>query len=58
MVSDNGTCFTSEEFEIFLKSNGIKHCTSAPYHPASNDLAECAVQIIQRGLRMETVGDI
>ena len=57
-MTDNGTYFVSEEIEHFLMSNGIKHYTSAPYHPASNGLAERAVQIIKRGLRKEMVGDI
>ena len=35
IVSDNGT-FVSMEFEAFLKSNGIRHHTSAPYHSVSN----------------------
>ena len=30
VVTDNGTCFVSSEFEAYLKSNGIKHYTSAP----------------------------
>ena len=51
VVTDNGTCFVSSEFEQFLWSNGVKHTTSAPYHPASNGLAERAVQTVKRGLK-------
>ena len=51
IVTDNATCFVSDEFESFLSSNGVKHTTSAPYHPATNGLAERAVQIVKRGLR-------
>ena len=56
IVSDNGTCFVSSEFKQFLRKNGVRHTTSAPYHPASNGLAERAVQIIKRGLKKVTEG--
>jgi len=58
VVSDNGTCFVSSEFESFLQSNGIKHLTSAPYHFSSNGLAERAVQIIKKGLKKTSLGSI
>ena len=58
IVTDNGSGFVSEEFETFLKSNGIRHVTSAPYHPASNGLAERAVQIVKRGLKKVTSGSM
>ncbi len=44
LVSDNGSVFTSDEFKDFLKQKSIRHNTSAPYHPASNGLAERNVQ--------------
>jgi len=50
IVSDNATCFTSQEFANFVKKNGFRHITSAPYHPASNGLAERAVQTFKRTL--------
>ena len=58
IVTDNGTCFVSEEFQSFLKRNGIRHTTSAPYHPSSNGLAERAVQIVKKGLRKVTSGSM
>lgn len=58
IVTDNGACFVSEEFETFMLKNGIKHLTSAPYHPATNGLAERAVQIVKNGLKKETVGNM
>ena len=58
IVTDNATCFKSDEFRSLLEQNGIKHLTSAPYHPSSNGLAERAVQILKRGLKKVTSGTL
>ena len=55
LVSDKGTCFTSHEFEVFMKKNGIRHIRSAQFHPATNGLAERAVQTLKHGLK-KTLG--
>lgn len=44
LVSENGPQLVSEEFEAFMKANGIQHIRSAPYLPSINCLAERFVQ--------------
>ena len=51
LVSDSGPSLTNEEFEAFLKKNGIVHKKTLPYHPLSNRIAERAVWIFKRGMR-------
>ena len=59
VVSDNGPCFDSQEFRQYLQQNGIKQIMAAPHHhPATNGLAERAVQVVKRGLKKVKDGSI
>ena len=58
-VSDNGSCFTSEEIERFIKKNGILHIKFAPYHPATNRCAERVARTFKNTFRkMEGSGSL
>ena len=58
IVSDNGTCFTSQEFKEFAENSGIKHITTAVYKPSTNGLAERMVQTFKRALKKSNSSDI
>ncbi len=40
VTTDNGSQFTSKEFQDFLNENGIKHSKTVPYNPPANGLVE------------------
>lgn len=51
VISDNGTGFVAAEVKDYLHRLGIKFIQTAPYHPASNGLAERMVQTLKHQLK-------
>ena len=47
LVTDNGPCYTSKEFQMLMKSMSVNYITSSPHYPQSNGLAEKFVGIIK-----------
>ncbi|XP_060089296.1 uncharacterized protein K02A2.6-like, partial [Heteronotia binoei] len=57
IVSDNGTAFTSADFQAFLQRYLIRHIRSAPFHPATNGQAERMVRTTKEALSRIVQGD-
>lgn len=55
LTSDGASCFTSAEFQTYLRNLGIQHLVGAAFHPQSNGEAESAVKIIKNCIRKATV---
>ncbi len=55
ICKDNGQQFVSDEFQKFMKLNGVRHITSAPYHPATNGLAERFVQTFKKAMDNDNI---
>ena len=47
IVSDNGPCFRSHEFDKVVKTYGITHVTISPHHHQSNGQVERCIRTIK-----------
>lgn len=52
VLSDNGTNYTSANFEKFLQQNQIKHSLTTPYNPTGNGISERLNKTITETLRI------
>jgi len=51
VISDNGTQFTDQRFQDYLRNIGIKQSFTSVEHPQANGLAEAANMVILQGIR-------
>ena len=56
LVSDNGPQFVSQDFEDFLRRNGVRHVLSAPYKPSTNGQIERLVQTFKQSMKSSKCG--
>ena len=47
LVTDNGPCYTSKEFQTLMQSMSVNHLTRSPHYLQGNGLAEEYVGIIK-----------
>ena len=57
VVSNNGPPFSSNDFEKFMKANGIVHRRVPLYHPSLNGLAENMVKSLKQALNKANKSD-
>ena len=55
MITDNGPQFSCHLFRCFAQQYQFNHCTSSPYHPQSNGMAEKAVQTVKGLMKKATL---
>ena len=48
IISDNGLCYNSEEFQQFLQCYSTTHQTSSPNHPISNGFVERMIGVAKK----------
>ena len=48
IISDNGPCYKSQEFNTFCAKFEINHITGASYNHQDNIIAECMIQTIKQ----------
>ena len=51
MITDQGTVFTSEWWELTIAKEQIDHCMTIAYHPQANRKAERTIQELKQYLR-------
>lgn len=56
VVSDNGPCYNSREFQDFAAHYDFRHITSSPHHAQSNGKAEKGVHIVKQLLKKASEG--
>ena len=47
IISDNGPCYKSQEFNVFCSSFDIKHVTGSAYNHQANAIAERSIQTVK-----------
>ncbi|KAL0194540.1 hypothetical protein M9458_008112, partial [Cirrhinus mrigala] len=57
VISDNGPCYSADEFHRFAAEWDFEHCTTSPRYPQSNGLAEKTVQTAKRILAKARADD-
>ena len=55
IISDNGPQLISEEFENFLKANGIQHSRVSPYFPKANGQVERFHRYLEHSIRAAAI---